>query len=65
MIDFLVTETIVGVTSFQAVIVTVNRTILETEIFCMHYSAAPTEAESTSCGEILVEADENLQFSTL
>lgn len=61
----MITETVMGLTSFQTVIIAVNRTILETEILRMHYSAVPTETESISCAETLGEADENLQFPTL
>lgn len=57
ILDFLITETVMGVTSFQMVIVVVNRTILETEIFWMHYSAVPTETEPISCAETLGEVD--------
>lgn len=54
-----------GVTSFQTVIIAVNRTILETEIYWMHYSIVPTETESISCAETLGEADINFKISTL
>ena len=59
---FVITKIFVEVISFQVVIVAVNRTILETEICLIHYSAVPTETEAISYGRILGEVNRNLQI---